>query len=286
LTTFAPIAAVGLYLLSAAAYGAAFARPALARTARAAFALAAAGFLVHGVAIGLGCRETGGQHLLTVGGAAGLVGWVAAGVFLWVQRAFRKPAAGAFALPLVIAAVLPSALATGTGERALAPALATVPAVGLHVTAAAAGIALFALACAFGVMYLLQERELKGKRFGPLLSRLPSLHALDRVNGTLITLGFAVFTVAVLSGSLLARSEWCAFWEWDGQQVASVAAWAVFGAVVLARRAGGRGRRQAVLTLVAFSLVITCLVGVRQIDGGTRHADFGTAVTLACADST
>jgi HemX protein len=214
--------AAALYLLSAAAYGAAFVRPALTRTARVAFALAVAGFVVHGVAIGTGCRETGGQHLLTAAGAAGLVGWIAAGVFLVVQRTFRKPSAGAFAIPLVLVAMLPGAFASEASGRHVTAALATIPAVRVHVIAATAGIALFALACAFGVMYLLQERELKQKRFGPLLTRLPSLHAMDRTNSLLVAVGFAVFTVALVSGSFLARSAWCSAWEWDGQQVASL----------------------------------------------------------------
>jgi len=96
---------------------------------------------VHGIAIGAGCKETGGQRLLTVSGAVGLLGWVAGGVLLLVQRACRDPAAGAFALPLVLAAVLPGVFAPGTGGRGVTPALATVPALRLHATAAAAGIA-------------------------------------------------------------------------------------------------------------------------------------------------
>lgn len=276
--------AAGLYLLSAAGYGAAFVRPALTGTARVAFALAAAAFVVHGVGIGVGCVETGGQHLLTAVGAAGLVGWIAAGVFLLVQHTFRKPAAGAFAVPLVILATLPGAFASAPSGRQVTPVLATTPAVQVHVLAATAGIALFALACAFGMMYLLQERELKEKRFGPLLSRLPSLHAMDRMNGWLVAAGFGVFTVALASGTLLARSAWCSAWEWDGQQIASLVVWLVFGAMVLARRIGSRGRRQAVSTVVAFSLAMTWLVGVRQVRA-TRHVALDTAPVVACADS-
>ena len=286
MTTLVLSLAITLYLSSAVAYGAAFARPRLARTARAALALAGAGFFLHGVAIGMGCRETGGQHLLTGIGAAGLMGWLAAGAFLVVQRSFQKAAIGAFALPLIVAAVIPSVVAPHTRADAVAATLATIPAVRLHVTTAAAGIALFALACTFGLMYLLQHRELKGKRFGPLLSRLPSLHALDRINGTLIAVGFVVFTVAVASGAVLATRAWCAAWSWDGQQVASVVVWLVFGAMVLARRAGSSGRRQAVLTVVAFTLAMTWLVGIRQVQG-TKHAGFGVATTaLACVDPT
>jgi ABC-type transport system involved in cytochrome c biogenesis permease subunit len=277
-------AAVASYLLSAIAYGAAFARPALRRTARAALALAGIGFAAQGVAIGLACNETGGQHLLTVAGTLGLVGWFAAGVHLFVQRTARTPAAGALALPLVFAAVLPG-LASPVGSGSFdAPALAQIPAVRLHVTTAAGGVALFALACAFGVMYLVQERELKGKRFGPLLSRLPSLHALDRINGGLIKVGFAVFTVAVVSGAVVARTVWCAAWQWDGQLIASLVVWTVFAAMVLARRAGSHGRRQAVQTVLAFTLVVACLVGVRQLRGA-RHADFGNTEPIACVDA-
>jgi HemX protein len=277
--------ALTLYLLAAAAYAAAFARPALRRAASAGLALAAAGFAVHGAAIALGCRELGGRHLLGVPGATALAGWLAAGAFLAVQRAVRTPAAGAFTLPLVLAAVLPGAVAPHVAGDA-AGALARIPALRVHVTAAAGGLALFGLAGAIGLMYLLQERELKGKRFGPLLSRLPPLHALDRVNGALVALSFAVFTVAVASGTLVARSEWCAAWQWDGQLVASAVVWLVFGAMVLARRGGSHGRRQALLTVAAFVLIVASLVAVRQVRGATRHADLGAVAVAACGERT
>jgi HemX protein len=272
-------AALLLYVASAAAYVAAFVRPSTL-CARSALALAAAGFLVQTVAIALGCAETQGRHLLTVAGAAGLVGWLVAGAFLVGQRALRKPAAGALALPLVLAAALPEAFVpldtTGAG-----PLLADAPALRLHVMTAAGGIALLALACAVGLMFLLQERELKGKRFGPLLSRLPPLHVLDRANAVLLAVGFGAFTVAVASGALVARSAWCTLWEWDGQRIASVLVWAVFGAMVLGRRAGNHGRRQAVMTIAAFALVLTTLVGVRQL-GTTRHAALDAMPAVAC----
>lgn len=281
MSTAVLVLALALYLAAAAAYAAAFVRPALTRTARAAFLLAGAGFAVQGAAIGIGCGETGGLHLLTVSGGAGLVGWLGAGAFLVVQRRVQKAAGGGLVLPVVFAAVLPGAIGPTSTDTGLA-ALAELPALRLHVITAAGGIALLALACAFGIMFLLQERELKEKRFGPLLSRLPSLHALDRINAALVAGGFAVFTVAVVTGSLVARKVWCASWEWDGQQVASVVVWLVFGAMVLARRVGARGRRQAVLTLVAFSIATTWLVGVRHA-GGTRHAGFETAAVVTCA---
>lgn len=114
---------------------------------------------------------------------------------------------------------------------------------------------------------------------------LPPLQVLDRANAVLLAAGFGVFTVAVASGAVIARSAWCAFWEWDGQQVAAAFVWAVFGAMVLARLAGNRGRRQATMTIAAFALVLTALVGVRQL-GTTRHAQLDATPAVACVGST
>jgi ABC-type uncharacterized transport system permease subunit len=281
-TAIVVASAAGLYLLSGAAYAAAFVHPALTRTARLAFALAAAGFVVHGAGIGLAIEETGGRHLPTAAGTAGLIAWIAAGVFLLVQRTLRKPAAGAFAVPLVFLATLPAVFATPPSHRDVSSVLTAVPGARVHVVAATAGIALFALACAFCLMYLLQERELKDKRFGPLLSRLPSLHVMDRMNGGLLAAAFGVFTVALASGVLLGRSAWCSAWRWDGQGVALLLVWFVSGAVVLARRTGARGRRHATLTVVAFLVAMAWLVGVGQVRS-TRHLAFDTAPDAACS---
>ncbi len=90
-----------------------------------------------------------------------------------------------------------------------------------HVVAAILALALFAIAFGVAVMYLLQEREVKGKRFGALFSRLPSLDALDQLNQRLVRAGFAVFTVALLAGTLNASVVWKSAWSWDPQQITS-----------------------------------------------------------------
>lgn len=205
-------AAILLYVAAAAAHAVAFVRPGHARVARAAVALTMGGFVVHAAAIGLGCAETHGRHLLTVVGTAGLVAWLAAGAFLVAQRTLRKPVVGALVLPLVIASIVPAALSPGR-VAGVPAATSVVPALRLHVITAAGGIALLALAFAVALMFLAQERELKGKHFGPMLSRLPPLLVLERVNAVLLAAGFGVFTVAVASGAVVARSAWCALWS-------------------------------------------------------------------------
>ena len=119
-------------------------------------------------------------------------------------------------------------------------------------------------------MYLLQEREVKGKHFGALFSRLPPLESLDRLNHRLVRIGFVVFTVALVTGVIFSHHAWGRAWEWDQKQVFSLAAWLLYGALIQLRRSGWHGRRNAILTLVGFAIVFVSFVGVGQLSG-SRH---------------
>jgi len=197
-------AAVVLYVASAALYLGYFSRPRHARLAVVGFWGLTAAFAVHAVAIGAGCHEFGGMEFFTLQGGVVLAAWLGAGAYLVLQRIYRVPSLGAFVLPLVLLVLIPAALAD--------PAHPEVPPdvvrhAAFHVVAAILALALFGIAFGVSVMYLLQEREVKGKRFGALFSRLPSLEALDQLNQRLVRAGFAVFTVALvarLSGAEMA----------------------------------------------------------------------------------
>jgi ABC-type uncharacterized transport system permease subunit len=275
--------ALALYAAAAAASFAAFARPAARRTGEAARGLTALGFVAHGYAIGAGCAALGGRHLLTGTGAAGLGAWIAAGALFLLQRTLRSSAPGVVVLPLVVAVTFPGLFATAPAPAAEGHGLAALPGVKLHVATATTSLALLVLAAAMAVLYLAQERQLKGKRFGPLMRRLPALDTLDRVTGLLVLAGAAAFTFALASGGLAARAAWCAPWAWDAKRIGALGAWLVFAGFAAARALGVRGPRQAVLTVAGLVLVLAFLVGGRQGRAGDPHAGVATAPILSCA---
>jgi ABC-type transport system involved in cytochrome c biogenesis permease subunit len=121
-------------------------------------------------------------------------------------------------------------------------------------------------------MYLLQEREVKGKNFGALFSRLPPLQSLDLLTQRLVRIGFLVFTVALLAGSVMAHRVWRSSWSWDPQQVRSVVVWILYGGMVQLRHAGWHGRRYALLTMIGFVLVIGSMLTLRAVPGFTLHS--------------
>jgi len=260
-----------LYAAGAAAYVLFFARPRHRRAATAGFALVAIGFVVHAASIGLACKEFGGTEFFNLRGGFGMLGWLAAGAFLLLQRILPLPAVGAFIMPLVLMSVIPGVFGLGPGTRGAIPAVVRLPSLKVHVATAIGGVALFAIAFGVALMYLLQEREVKGKNFGALFSRLPSLDTLDRLNQRLVRIGFAVFSVGLVTGSLVAKNAWGSFWTWDPQQIAFFVVWLLYGAMVQLRHVGVHGRRYALLTLAGFALVLGSMIALGAVPNVTRH---------------
>lgn len=264
-----------VYAAAAAGYVLYFARPRHVRAATFGFWALAAAFGVHAVAIGVGCAEFGGTEFFSLRGGLVLLVWLLAGAFLLLQRFYRLPSIGAFVTPFTLAVLLP-ALFGEPGRPEIAPEAIRQPTLTVHIVAAFLGIALFAIACGTALMYLLQEREVKGKRFGALFSRLPSLDALDRMVQRLVRAGFVVYTVALVAGTLAATVVWKSAWSWDPKQVVSLVVWMLYGALVQLRHSGWHGRRYALLTLAGFVLVLGSMVSLRAVPGVTRHSgDYG-----------
>lgn len=260
-----------LYAVAAVAYIGFFARPRHAALATAGFWLLAGGFAVHAVAIGVGCSEFGGREFFSLRGGLAMMVWLAAGIYLFLQRYYHMPTVGAFITPLILVVLLPALFGTPRSPG-IAPETLRHKSVTIHIFTAGLGVALFAVAFGVSLMYLLQEREVKGKRFGALFSRLPSLDSLDRLNQRLVRAGFVFYTVALVAGTVTATAVWKSAWSWDPQQVISVLVWMLYGAMVQLRHTGWHGRRYAVLTLLGFMLVLGSMVTLRTVPGVTRHA--------------
>ena len=263
------VAAV-IYAASAAGFLAYFARPQNTAAARVGAWLLTAAWALHVVSIGMACKEFGGLEWFSLRGGFVLMAWLVATAYLVVQRFYHLPTVGAFVTPLTLLILLPTLFGVG-GAPGVAPATLRHPTLTLHIMTAATGVAIFALAFGVALMYLLQEREVKGKHFGALFSRLPPLQSLDGLTQRLVTIGFVVFTVALLTGAVVAHTVWRSAWSWDPQQVTSLVVWLLYGAMVQARHSGWHGRRYAQLTMVGFALVMVSMVALRAVPGITLH---------------
>src|SRR5262249_46337608 len=127
----------------------------------------------------------------------------------------------------------------------------------IHIALATLGDALFALATAVAIMYLLEERSLKRKQFDDVvLKRGAALETLDRLQYRLVAIGFPIFTVALMLGVIWVAQRGSGF-DRPEYPIALVT-WAAFGGLLVARSAAGwRGRRAALLAIAGFCALLT-----------------------------
>jgi ABC-type uncharacterized transport system permease subunit len=213
-----------------------------------------AGIALHGTSLTTQLVEQGGVPSGIAQGFS-LVALLLLTIFLILDLRYRVPVIGAFLLPVALAALVPGLLLADPGSAL--PAELRRPLLPAHIAVALLGIAAFGVASGVAVMYLLMERQMKGKKFGVLFSRLPSLYFLDQLNQRLVVTGFIAISVTMVTGAFFSATAEGVFWRWEAKEIATLIAWIVFAAVLNARFfAGWQGKRVALLTMAGFCLLL------------------------------
>lgn len=190
--------------------------------------------------------------------------WVLMGAYVLMSIWLRSEAAGSFVLPVVAGAVV-LALAVGDrpGQSGLSPGFLL-----WHV-----GVALFAYACLFmaalaGALYLVQETNLRRKRWGRLYYSLPSLEALDRWAVRFAWLGHPLLTLTAATGLVQAGGNWAYL---DAKILFTIGLWLLWGGYLLLRhQRGWGGRRAAWLGLVGLCGILANWFIVNMLSGAHR----------------
>jgi ABC-type uncharacterized transport system permease subunit len=212
----------------------------------------AASFIVHTVE--LGARGVAGFHpVSSVREAIGFAAWLIVGAFLLAQVRRRLDAVGALVTPtalvLTLAARLGPPVEHGTEGLGVLGRI--------HISLATVGVAIFGLATAVAVLYLIEERQLKRKRMGAMVKKGTALDTLDNLSHLCVKVGFPIFTVAMITGALWGAKQGSGF---RPEYTIAGVAWAAFALLLIARFAAGwRGRRAARLTIVGFAAALVVL---------------------------
>jgi cytochrome c-type biogenesis protein CcsB len=235
--------------------------------------LLAIGFGIHVVAIGVRSVEVGNFAVKTLHETLSVLSCVIVGAYLVLQARFKLAVVGAFIAPLAFIMTLSASLFY-SGVEQLPGTLNTVwlPA---HLAPAFLGYAILAVAFCVSIAYLVQERQLKAKRRSGFFLRLPPLETLDHLNYRFMVWGFSLFTLAILTGALLAKTAWGEFWSWEPVQVWSVVTWLLYALLLHSRTAGWRGRRAARLTIFGFAVLLLSFFSINFVFPGKHGGHFG-----------
>jgi ABC-type transport system involved in cytochrome c biogenesis permease subunit len=131
----------------------------------------------------------------------------------------------------------------------------------VHVTMAFIGYASLFVAFAMGLLYLVQERELKSRSPRAFYYLIPSLERCDTVSGRSVMVGFGFLTLAILTGLLWSHHARGRYWSWDAKEFTALSAWGIYVGLLVTRwRTGWGGRRAALLGVAGFAAVALLFV--------------------------
>ncbi|NOR10359.1 MAG: c-type cytochrome biogenesis protein CcsB [Desulfovibrionaceae bacterium] len=241
---------------------------------RIAYGFLLAGFLSHTLGLAMLVSQIRQMPVTTLPQTFSLFAWAIVGSYLAFQLKFNIRILGTFVSPLAVVFML---LSSAIPSRVI-PTSKLFKSVWLtlHVATMFLGNAIFALAFCAGIMYLLQERQIKTKSFGLLYRRLPSLEVLDSLNYVCLTFGFPLITIGLISGFVYAGAVWRSFWHWDPKEILSVVTWLIYAVLLHERLAvGWRGRRAAIMAIIGFSAILLTFVGASIILKGHHSFKLG-----------
>ena len=153
---------------------------------------------------------------------------------------------GTLAVILIVAALL-----LGLGVFGLQPRLdepgptldVTHGLLSLHVTLVLLGYGAFGVSAMAGLMFLVQERDLRLCKLRAVLARLPSIERLEKVVVLALAAGFGLLTWGLLLSIGLVRQTPEPPVRGDPKVIWSVLVWGLYLAMLLSRVAFHRGAR-------------------------------------------
>jgi ABC-type uncharacterized transport system permease subunit len=192
--------------------------------------------------------------------AASLVSWTIA--MLILGSALTKPVEnlGILLFPLAAATIVLDGLYPSThlfsadapwGLRA-------------HVLISLLAYSLLTLASVQAILLAVQDHHLRHRHPGGFIKALPPLQTMETLLFEMIGVGFVLLTLALFSGFMFLEDLFAQ--RLAHKTVLSIAAWLVFGTLLLGRvRFGWRGQKALIWTLVGFVVLMLAYFGSKFV---------------------
>lgn len=223
------------------------------------------GFAIHTAALSQRWTEAGHFPVVGLRDAASFLAWTLVLVFLTTYVRTRVEALGLAVYPTAFALILIANLAPVSERGDLILDSLFLP---IHATLAFFGYAALFVAFAMGALYLVQERELKLRTPRTFYYLIPSLERCDSIGGRSVVVGLGFLTLAIVTGMLWSQSALGRYWSWSAKELSALTAWALYVALLGARkRAGWGGRRAALLGIAGFAAVVFIFISVTLLGG-------------------
>ena len=204
--------------------------------------------------------------------------------FIAVQRIYRLPILGFFVVALLWLLVSFSmtyplfqwekpegfrqiwqAMMDSRAIPHLMPALQSIW-MSIHVPVMFTSYSAFAVAFAVGIVYLIQEHQIKSKKPSEFSESLPALESMDTMIYRLIGWGVPILTLGIALGARWAYDAWGRYWGWDAKETWALITWFTYVIYLHMRIVKNwRGKKTVLLSVFAFGVVLFTYIGVNYL---------------------
>ncbi len=185
--------------------------------------------------------------------------WSMVLLYLAIGTSYRLSLLGVFTSPLVFLFQVGAMLVVRDAPSQ--PRGPSNPWLEIHAAISVIAYGAFALAGVAGIMFLVQERQLKTRQLHTIFHHLPPIHDLAIANGRLIFTGFGLLAVGIGAGFAMGNLD-----AHRGALYWSIGVWILYGGILAAwwwRKISGR--RVAWLSVGAFAVALATLGGLISI---------------------
>ena len=206
----------------------------------------AIGLVSHTAIIGLRSQETGHGPYTTSFEVAVFLSWLVVVVYCFTHWKYKIKDLGSFVIPVAFLILL---YATFLSKEIVDfPESEFRILLTLHRTLS---------------MYLIQEKQVKSKKLGMMYFRMPSLESLDNLTYKAVAVGFPLFTMGFLTGSIWnIKMTQSSIFSWELVKIwPLVIGWILYGLVFFGRyRMGWRGKKVAQGSVIGFITVMLSIL--------------------------
>jgi ABC-type transport system involved in cytochrome c biogenesis permease subunit len=192
--------------------------------------------------------------------------WVVASAFALLNLRVSLPLLGVFLVPLCSTFYLLALFSAASySDAPLLPLLMQSRWASIHLVFSFLALAIFAISFVLGIMFIIEEFQLKYKVLPKIFLKWPSLESLETVHARALSIGFVLLTGGIISGAAWAKSVTGFYFFEDARQLWSIIAWLIYALFLQSRfMAGWRGRRGVILSLLGFVVILFTFLGVEH----------------------
>lgn len=228
-----------------------------------AYAILLSGFILHTGSFTSKINTLGFPPIANLHDALSFMAWAMIFIYLLILIKYKIRIVGTFISPLALVLML-SAYSL---PREIVPYIETfwLP---LHIVLVFVGNGFFAIAFSVSIMCLIQEHQLKSKKIGKMYHLLPNLNVLDTINYRALLWGFPLMTGGVILGAIVSQQINGDIFPLGSREIWSITIWVLYAVLLHGRiYSGWRGRKAAVISIIAFIFLLITFFGVNIFTG-------------------